>query len=265
MGNEWWESEADGDSHHPAGWREKGPGVRGESVWGPAEPPAAGLRSWGTCLPLLAPDLPLLSPCRRCPVGPGEPSRVPDCGAWACPHPVEPGGCCVGQLWAPGLCPGSHHPPASGTALSFGLWPWRPASLLLTFSYVHPGTAFSSQWHLRDRLGRVCLEAEGAKVPSGPDLFLCHTSPRLPRAESAQPHCTVAWILSCVGCCLWKWDWGPCPWTDQDLYPRSPGHAEGVARVDTAIRWALQTTWRERLPGSCLALFPAPPTPWPPG
>nr|XP_045374444.1 rho guanine nucleotide exchange factor 10-like protein isoform X5 [Camelus bactrianus] len=45
---------------------------------------------------------------RRCPLGPGEPARVPDCGAWACPYPAESGGRRVGQLWAPGHRSGCH-------------------------------------------------------------------------------------------------------------------------------------------------------------
>lgn len=99
------------------GWRGQG---RGQ------EEPGAGLGPLGAWFPKVGePDLSAArcppadllasSPCRKRPLGPGEPARVPACGAGARPRPAEPGGGCVGQLWAPGHRSGCHQLADSGT------------------------------------------------------------------------------------------------------------------------------------------------------
>lgn len=103
------------------GW-EQGLGGQGRGREEPGagfDPPGAWfLRAGGpqpVCCPPPPADLPASSPCRKRPLGPGEPAHVPACGAGARPRPAEPGGGRVGQLWAPGHRPGRHQLADSGT------------------------------------------------------------------------------------------------------------------------------------------------------
>lgn len=170
------------EHHHPTG-RGEGP-EKGREGWvhrcGPwflrvEGPWAPGL----TATPI--PDVLPPSPTRRHPLGPGEPSPVPDCGARACPHPAEPGGRRVGQLWAPGHRPGCHQLADSGTGLSSWLVapsPWGSLlGILPAFCWPFlplPGSALGAELCLGS-VG-VCWEAEGPRPPLGPSP--CPTPPR---------------------------------------------------------------------------------------
>lgn len=174
-----------------------------EDLWTQAGPTAVGRRA-------LPPDLLPISPCRRCPLGPREPSCVPNGGARAHPHPAEPGGRCVGQLRAPRHRLGCHQLADAGTGLS--LWLVAPGSgghrlgtLWLTLLTV-------STWHCSLPLSvsqgsvRVCQEAKGTHDPWRPIPRVAARG-RVPTARGCALH------LSCVFGCRWRWSWGPCPHT----------------------------------------------------
>lgn len=172
-------------------WGAGGGHGNGQKVsWSPAGPPlrAVGPQGRGA----LGPDLLSLFLSRGCPLGPGEPSHVPDGGARAHPHPAEPGGHCVGQLRAPGHRHGCHQPADSGTGLSswlVGPSAGHPLLTLLTLYLV-----------LLPRVSQGSVEfvrkQKGPTIPTGPCPLPPHASPGLPRGEGARLHRAVSCTLA---------------------------------------------------------------------
>lgn len=172
-------------------WGEGGGHGNGQKVsWSPAGPPlrAVGPQGRGA----LGPDLLSLFLSRGCPLGPGEPSHVPDGGARAHPHPAEPGGHCVGQLRAPDHRHGCHQPADSGTGLSswlVGPSAGHPLLTLLTLYLV-----------LLPRVSQGSVEfvrkQKGPTIPTGPCPLPPHASPGLPRGEGARLHRAVSCTLA---------------------------------------------------------------------
>lgn len=238
-------------------WRQ--PPSRWEG-WGPQNGPECLVEpAWATVAGrgALPPDLLPLSPCRRCPLGPGEPSRVPNGGARAHPHPAEPGGRCVGQLRAPCHGLGCHQLADSGTGLS--LWLMAPGSGAHRLGTPWLTLLTVSTWHCSPPLSvsqgsvRVCQEAEGTHDPWRP-IPRAAVRGRVPTAGGCALHpdlCLWLPVVAELGSLSSRWHPGlRC--------------AEEMATVNTAIpesglfkqcggggRWA------------CLTPGPALPTPGP--
>ena len=175
----------------------QGPG----GAWSRAGPPGGLVpEGWGpqpVCCPLPPADLLASSPCRKHPLGPGEPAHVPACGAGARPRLAEPGGGCVGQLWAPGHRSGRHQLADSGT--SPALWLVAPGGRLQASPPLTPLTPCRAlPWAPRGVSGSSGFPGpHGGRDPRGAAPCLPRHAPSgLPRGKG--PHPAGQWAHSSI-------------------------------------------------------------------